>query len=65
MAGSFSNSWALVKASAGVLKMDKELVVFPLMSGIATVLVIALSIVLMNLFVDILYTYIDPRLRAE
>ena len=31
----------------------------------ATVLVIALSIVLMNLFVDILYTYIDPRLRAE
>ncbi len=31
----------------------------------ATVLVVALSIVLMNLFVDILYTYIDPRLRAE
>ena len=41
MAGSFSNSWALVKASAGVLKMDKELLVFPLMSGVATVLVIA------------------------
>jgi ABC-type dipeptide/oligopeptide/nickel transport system permease component len=31
----------------------------------ATVLVIALSIVLMNLLVDILYVYIDPRLRAE
>jgi len=45
MAGSFSNSWALVKASAGVLKMDKELVVFPLMSGIATVLVIASFVV--------------------
>jgi len=38
MAGSFSNSWALVKASANVLKLDKELLVFPLMSGIATVL---------------------------
>jgi Family of unknown function (DUF6159) len=41
MAGSFSNSFALVKASANVLKMDKELMVFPLMSGIATVLVTA------------------------
>lgn len=41
MAGSFSNSWALVKTSANVLKMDKELMVFPVMSGIATVLVTA------------------------
>jgi len=41
MAGSFSNSFALVKASANVLKMDKELLVFPLMSGIAMVLVTA------------------------
>ncbi len=41
MAGSFSNSWALVKSSANVLRLDKELMVFPLMSGIATVLVIA------------------------
>ena len=41
MAGSFSNSWTLVKASTNVLKMDKELLVFPLMSGIATVLVTA------------------------
>ena len=39
MAGRVSNSWALVKASARVLKMDKELLVFPLMSGIATLLV--------------------------
>jgi hypothetical protein len=45
MAGSFSNSWALVKASAGVLKMDKELMVFPLMSGIATLLVVASFVV--------------------
>lgn len=39
MAGSFANSWALVKASANVLKLDKELLVFPLLSGVATVLV--------------------------
>jgi len=45
MAGRFSNSFALVKASANVLKLDKELMVFPLMSGIATVLVAASFIV--------------------
>jgi hypothetical protein len=41
MAGRISNSFALVKARARVLQLDKELMVFPLMSGIATVLVIA------------------------
>ena len=41
MAGRFSNSFALVKASANVLRLDKELMLFPLMSGIATVLVMA------------------------
>lgn len=41
MAGRFSNSFALVKASANVLKLDKELMVFPLMSGIATLMVTA------------------------
>ena len=40
-AGRFSNSFALVKASANVLRMDKELMVFPLMSGVATVLIAA------------------------
>jgi hypothetical protein len=39
MAGRFSNSFALVKASAHVLRLDKELLVFPLMSGIASILV--------------------------
>lgn len=39
MAGSLSNSWSLVKASAEVLKLDKELLVFPALSGVATVLV--------------------------
>jgi len=41
VSGSFDNSWALVSASARVLKQDRELLVFPLISGIATVLVTA------------------------
>lgn len=41
MAGRFSNSFALVKASANVLRLDKELMLFPLMSGIASILVMA------------------------
>lgn len=35
----FSRSWSLVKASAAVLRADKELLVFPLVSGIAALLV--------------------------
>ena len=41
MAGKFSRSWSLVKASAAVLRSDKELLVFPLVSAIATLLVAA------------------------
>jgi hypothetical protein len=37
----FSRSWALVKASATVLRSDKELLLLPLMSTIAALLVIA------------------------
>lgn len=37
----FSRSWTLVKASAGVLRQDKELLVFPVISVIATLLVMA------------------------
>jgi hypothetical protein len=37
----FSRSWALIKASAGVLKQDKELLVFPAVSAIATLIVAA------------------------
>ena len=33
------NSWALVKASAAVLRSDKELIVFPIVSTIALALV--------------------------
>jgi hypothetical protein len=37
----FSRSWQLVKASATVLRSDKELLVLPLMSSIAAIVVIA------------------------
>lgn len=35
-----SNSWQLVKASWGVLRADKELVIFPIVSGIAAIIVL-------------------------
>ena len=41
MAGKIGNSVELMKASMNVLKLDKELLVFPVMSGIACVLVFA------------------------
>lgn len=37
----FSRSWSLVKASASVLRSDKELLVFPLLSAISCMLVAA------------------------
>jgi hypothetical protein len=37
----FSRSWSLIKASGEVLKQDKELLVFPLLSGIASLILIA------------------------
>ena len=37
----FSRSWSLIKASASVLRSDKELLVFPLLSGISCMLVAA------------------------
>jgi len=40
-----SNSWRMMKASVRVLKLDPELLVFPLLSGIAAILVTATFIV--------------------
>ena len=37
----FSRSWSLVKASAAVLRSDKELLLFPVISSFATLLVLA------------------------
>ena len=39
MAGSIGNSFALMKASMNVLRLDRELLVFPVLSGVASVLV--------------------------
>lgn len=41
MFAKFARSWALVKASAGVLRQDKELLVFPAISVFASLLVMA------------------------
>ncbi len=41
----FSRSWELVKASASVLRSDKELLLFPVFSAIATLIVVATFIV--------------------
>lgn len=41
MAGKFARSWALLKASAAVLRSDKSLLVFPLLSGLCTLVVAA------------------------
>jgi hypothetical protein len=41
MAGKFARSWALMKASAAVLRSDKSLLLFPLLSGACTLLVAA------------------------
>lgn len=45
MSGKFSRSWELVKASASVLRADKELLVLPLLSSIAALLVAATFLV--------------------
>ena len=41
----FSRSWSLVKASAAVLRADKELLWFPVISSIAALLVAATFLV--------------------
>ncbi len=41
MAGKFARSWALMKASAAVLRADKSLLLFPLLSGLCSLLVAA------------------------
>jgi len=44
-----SNSWAMMKASARVLRLDSELLVFPLLSGLAVVLMTATAVPLIIL----------------
>jgi len=39
--GKFARSWALMKASANILRQDKELMLFPLLAGLASLIVVA------------------------
>lgn len=39
--GKFGRTWEMMKSSARVLRKDKEMIVFPVMSGIFTVLLVA------------------------
>lgn len=51
----FSRSWGLIKASASVLRADKELMLFPILSSVATLLVLAtfaLPVFALKLFAD-------------
>jgi hypothetical protein len=41
MAGKFARSWALMKASAAVLRSDKALLAFPLLSGVCSLVIAA------------------------
>ena len=41
----FSRSWSLIRASGSVLRQDKELMIFPLCSAIAALLIAASFIV--------------------
>jgi Family of unknown function (DUF6159) len=41
----FSRSWELVKASAAVLRSDRELMLFPILSSLATLIVLATFLV--------------------
>ncbi len=55
MLDKFSRSWELVKASASALRSDKELMLFPVISGIAALVVLATFIVpiyALRLFAD-------------
>jgi len=47
--------WTLLN---GVYQRD-----YPVVQG--TIMVLSVSFVLINLFVDLLYTYLDPRIRYE
>ena len=48
--GKFSNSWALMKASWGILKKDKEMLLFPIISGITLLILFASFIAPLYMF---------------
>ncbi|WP_116812382.1 DUF6159 family protein [Steroidobacter cummioxidans] len=59
----FSRSWQLVKASGTVLRQDKELLLFPLFSAIATLLV-AVSFIVPLMFTGAFQEFADETASA-
>jgi len=41
MFGNISNSWSLIKKSFGILRKDKEIMLFPILSGVVTLILLA------------------------
>ncbi len=58
-----SNSWKLVKASAAVLRADKELVVFPIVSAIALIIV-TISFAVPAVFAGVLDSFAAGEARV-
>jgi len=61
MLNRLSNSWELVKASAAVLRADKELVIFPIISTIG-VLLVTVSFILPMIFAGVLDSLISGEI---
>ncbi len=59
MAGTFSRSWQLVKETWWVLSKDKELIVFPVISGLAVLIIIA-SFILPLIFSGFIDSAVGP-----
>ncbi len=64
MFGSISNGWAIAKESYKVLMLDKELLVFPLLSGLACLLVLA-SFAVPLVTSDFVQTIMEDESGAE
>ncbi|MDY7076860.1 MAG: DUF6159 family protein [Chloroflexota bacterium] len=63
MFAKIQNSWTLIKASAAVLRADKELIVFPIVSAIG-VLVVTASFALPTIFAGFLDTLLEGRAQV-
>ena len=61
MAGTLTRSWELVRETMSVLNKDKELLLFPVLSGIAVMVIIA-SFILPLLFTGIISQTVAPLL---
>ncbi|HET6552167.1 MAG TPA: DUF6159 family protein [Dyella sp.] len=64
MAGRFSRSWSLMKASAAVLRSDKSLLMFPLASSICCLLVAASFLIPIGFAFAATHGEVGPHERA-